>query len=170
MSSSASLFPNQYDRAFKDAALFLPIGTDWRLLKAQCWQESRLIPQAVSPAGAFGVCQFMLATASEMLAKHDELTNLWIPEQSILAAALYMRQLIRGWSAPRPPMDRYMLALASYNAGFGNLLAAQRLADDANRYVDIIDELEDVTGTHSEETITYVKLIISKWYPAMLFD
>lgn len=37
-------------------------GVDWRLLKAQYYQESHLKPNAVSPVGAAGVAQFMPAT------------------------------------------------------------------------------------------------------------
>jgi soluble lytic murein transglycosylase-like protein len=168
--SAAAAFPGDYDDEFRDAAMFLPVGTDWRLLKAQCYQESRLDPLAVSPVGAMGLCQFMPGTWSDMQRNHPELTSAWIPEQSIRAAAYYMGQLNRFWSAPRPAMDRYMLALASYNAGAGHLVKAQRLAGGVNYYAPIVEELPRVTGRHSEETINYVENIVGRWWPAMLFD
>jgi membrane-bound lytic murein transglycosylase F len=165
---SGSLFPDDYDREFKDAAIFLPVGTDWRLLKAQCYQESRLKPYAVSPVGAMGLCQFMPGTWGEVSAQLDGLTSPWLPEQSIRAAAYYMQRLNRGWSSERPQSDRYLLALASYNAGFGNLLQAQRKCGMPVLYSEIIPCLEQVTGKHSAETRGYVKNIIGRWYPAML--
>lgn len=167
VSWSGSPFPDDYDDAFKDAAIFLPLGTDWRLLKAQCYQESRLNPFAVSPAGAMGLCQFMPKTWEDMQERHG-FSNQWMPEQSIRAAAIYMQNLNRGWSSERPQADRYLLALASYNAGFGNLLQAQRKCDMAILYAQIIPCLEQVTGMHSKETRNYVSNIIGRWYPAML--
>lgn len=164
---SGSLFPDDYDRDFKDAAIFLPAGTDWRLLKAQCYQESRLNPHAVSPAGAVGLCQFMPATWRDMQDRHG-FTNMWLPEQSIRAAAVYMNTLHKGWSSPRPSADRYALALASYNAGFGNILKAQKRCDMAALYADITPCLEQVTGYHAKETTGYVRNIVAKWFPMMV--
>ena len=165
---SGSLFPDKYDDQFKRAAVHLPIGTDWRLLKAQCYQESRLRPLARSPVGAMGLCQFMPGTWSDMQRRYPDLTDPWLPIQSIRAAAIYMNDLHRGWSSPRPAPDRYMLALASYNAGFGNLLSAQKLCNGAALYAPIVECLPQVTGKHADETTGYVRNIISRWYPAML--
>lgn len=166
---AASLFLDDWDDEFQDAtAVFLPPSYDWRLLKAQCYQESRLNPLAESPVGAKGLCQFMPGTWREMRQELD-VQDVWIPEQSIRAAGYYQSKLVRFWSAERPQMDRIMLALASYNAGAGNLLKAQRLADGAALYAPIIRKLPKVTGHHAQETTTYVERIISRWYPRLLF-
>ena len=115
---SALSFPDDYDREFKaQTELWLP-GIDWRLLKAQCYQESRLDPYAVSPVGAQGLCQFMPGTAEEVSKQLGVTVSPFVPEWSIQAAAFYMQRLRRGWSSPRPEIDRHSLALASYNAGF----------------------------------------------------
>ena len=164
---SASLFPDRYDHHFKDAAIFLPISADWRLLKAQCYQESRLRPFAVSPVGAQGLCQFMPNTWAEMIKKHPELKDPWLPQHSILAAALYMQRLNKGWISPRPQSDRYNLALSSYNAGFGNILKAQQRCNNAVLYQPIIKCLPKITGRHSKETIDYVKHI-QRFYEVMV--
>jgi hypothetical protein len=171
-SSWASLFPDDWDGEFRSATeVFLPLGTDWRLLKAQCWQESRLQPLAVSPVGAFGLCQFMPGTASEVgSAINAPLDSFWLPEVSIRAAGFYMGRLHRTWSAPRPAMDRYMIAAASYNAGAGHLIKAQRLCGGGNLYGQIIPCLPQVTGHHSAETIDYVEKIIGRWWPRMLLE
>jgi soluble lytic murein transglycosylase-like protein len=165
---SASLYPKKYDKAFKNAAVILPV--QWQLLKAQCWQESRLNPFAISPAGAYGLCQFMPDTANDFIRRYDNLNNLWLPDQSITAAAIYMGYLWGQWSAPRSKIDRYKLTLASYNAGLGNILAAQTYSGGENGYTAIIAELPQVTGEHSKETIEYVDLIVHKWWPIFLFD
>lgn len=169
---SASFFPDDWDRDFRDATeTFLPPGTDWRLLKAQCWQESRLEPLAVSPVGARGLCQFMAATAREVGdALREPLEAFWLPEVSIRAAGYYMGRLHRTWSAPRPAMDRYMLAAASYNAGAGHLIQAQRLCDGQPLYRQIIPCLPQVTGHHAAETTGYVRNIVGRWYPALLLE
>lgn len=171
-SSWASLFPDDWDGEFRSATeLFLPVGTDWRLLKAQCWQESRLQPLAVSPVGAFGLCQFMPGTAREVgPAINANSNSFWLPEVSIRAAGFYMGRLHRTWSAPRPAMERYMIAAASYNAGAGHLIKAQRLCGGGNLYSQIIPCLPQVTGQHSKETVDYVEQIIGRWWPRMLLE
>lgn len=168
---SGSLYPDEFDDDFKDAVTaFLPIGTDWRLLKAQCYQESRLDRFARSPVGAMGLCQFMPGTWKEAQRNIPDLNSPWLPESSILAAGWYMGKLHRTWSAERPAMDRYMLAAASYNAGAGHLIKAQRLCGGLNLYGDISPCLIQVTGHHSKETLGYVKNIIGRWWPAMLLE
>jgi hypothetical protein len=168
--NAGNIISDKYDRDFKNAAMFLPTGTDWRYLKAQCYQESRLNPLAVSPVGAMGLCQFMPVTAREMEQKHKELNDFWLPEVSIRAAGLYMGKLNRFWSAPRPVMDRYKLALASYNAGQGNVLKAQVLSGGANDYITVISALPEVTGHHSKETIDYVQQITEVWYVQLILQ
>ena len=166
---TASIISSKYDKYFKDASIFLPVGTDWRLLKAQCYQESRLNPLAVSPVGAIGLCQFMPNTAKEMKSKYPELNNFWLPEVSIIAASRYMNQMNNFWSSPREKIDRWMLATASYNAGAGNIHKAQKLCGSPIPYKKIIACLPDVTGQHSKETLTYVDYIIKRWYMSLLF-
>lgn len=98
----------------------------------------------------------------------EKFASPWIAEQSIRAAAVYMAQLHGQWSSPRPPMDRYMLALASYNAGLGNILSAQKECGGALLYREIIDCLPRVTGRHSAETIDYTNKIVGVWFPRLL--
>lgn len=138
-------------------------GLDWKLLKAQCYQESLLKPDAVSPVGAQGLCQFMPGTWRQVMERD---VSAFVPELSIEAAAIYMSRLRRQWSAPRPEWDRHSLALASYNAGLGHLLTAQKRCGGVAAYNGIIRCLPYVTGRHSEETITYVARIW-KWFRQM---
>lgn len=156
----ASRMSRKYDSKIKRAAgLYLP-AVDWRLYKSQLYQESLLDPEAVSPVGAAGIAQFMPATWLEVSrALGFEGISPKQAEPAIIAGAFYMSRMRQGWKAKRPEKDRHSLAMASYNAGFGNLLKAQKLCGGANLYPQIIHCLPDVTGHHSEETITYVKRI-----------
>ena len=67
------------------------------------------------------------------------------------------------WSAPRPWQDRHKLALASYNAGFGNLLAAQRACGWPNLYEQIVACLPEITGRYARETLDYAPRIWRWW-------
>ena len=170
VSCSAWSFPDQYDKEIKKAAQqYLP-GVNWRLLKAQLYQESRLDPQAESPAGAEGIAQFMPATWKEVSRKigRREAAPQAV-EPAVLASAYYMATLRRSWYSRRSDVDRHSLAMASYNAGLGNLVKAQRLSGMRVRYKEIVEYLPRVTGRHSEETVTYVERIW-QYYAAMAFE
>ncbi len=135
-------------------------GVDWKLYKAQLFQESRLDPTAVSPAGAEGIAQFMPGTWGEVSEKLDfEGASAFSARFAIEAGAYYMARLRRNWFAPRPEWDRHSLAMASYNAGLGSILKAQRRCGGRNLYPEIIRCLPEVTGHHAAETQTYVPRI-----------
>ncbi|MCX4030280.1 transglycosylase SLT domain-containing protein [Spartinivicinus marinus] len=161
---SAPFFPDQYDEMIRSASkLYLP-EIDWRLFKAQLYQESRLKPNAVSPAGAQGLGQIMPGTWSDIsrqlkLDKH----LVFDPESNIQASAFYMAKMRKFWTAPRPAADKHSLALASYNAGAGNILKAQKRCNNARLYQLIIKCLPNVTSHHAKETTTYVKRIWRYW-------
>ncbi len=156
---------DQYDDLIKSAAAQYMPDSDWRLLKAQLQAESALNPMATSEAGAMGIAQFMPKTWGEMKKDMDmpEDASPYNYGYAIPASAYYMSKLNSQWTAPRPDADRYCLALASYNAGFGNLLKAQRNADGVTDYKSIIDKLPTVTGRHAKETTDYVKRIFRTW-------
>lgn len=163
--ADASVFPQKYDRQIeKAAALYLP-GVPWRLLKAQYWQESRLNPNAVSPVGAVGIAQFMPGTARDVWGQLGvKVVDPRVSDVSIQAGAFYMQKLRQSWSSQRPWQDRYKLALASYNAGLGNILQSQRECNMAVLYDHIISCLPKVTGDrNSKETMTYAPLIWRWW-------
>lgn len=154
--------PNTYDKLIEQAAAkYLPM-LDWRWLKAQAWCESRLNPNAVSPAGAKGPMQFMPPTWAEAvthlrLPESAQPTN---PEYAFPAGAWYDRRMWEIWKSPRPTIDRLRLMFASYNAGAGNIIEAQELADYAHLAQPILDQLHRVTGIdNATETRQYVARI-----------
>lgn len=160
------MFPAKYDAEIKKAAeTYLP-GLPWRLLKAQYWQESRLNPDARSPAGAAGVAQFMPATWKEVSAAMGYgVVDRRIAGPAISGGAYYMRDLRR--RRTMADMERHKFALASYNAGGGNINRAARLCEGSPVWVVVAECLDEVTGRHSAETRGYVRLIFDKWWPAM---
>jgi membrane-bound lytic murein transglycosylase MltF len=142
----------------------LPEGYDWRLYKAQLIQESQLNPLAKSSAGAVGLSQMMRGTWTDWAPvagyKGYKRTD---PEASIFTGAVYMNYLIKQWSWPRPNADRYCLAMASYNAGLGNILKAQRIQGNPSLYAEIIPGLKKIPGRRpraTRETIGYVGKIL----------
>lgn len=154
----------QYDHLIQSACSKHLAGYDWRMFKAQMQQESQFNPRAVSPAGAGGLMQIMPATFAEWGAQAGyEPGQRFDPEASIFTGAMYMAYLLKQWKSPRPEVDRTCLALASYNAGLGSLLAAQREAKGALLYREIITGLPAVTKDHSRETIGYVRKILEYW-------
>ncbi len=96
---------------------------DWRLIAAQTYQESEFDPEAKSWVGALGLMQLMPVTAKEM-----GVANRKDPWQNILGGTGYMRKMLGRFDESIPYRERYFFALASYNAGYGHVLDARRLA------------------------------------------
>lgn len=165
----AASFPDRYDAEIARAVhQYWGDYPDWLSWKAQLYQESRLDPKAVSPAGARGLAQFMPPTWREVIlamgVRHA--VSPADADLAIAAGAYYMAKLRKQWRAPRPALDRQQLAQASYNAGLGSILAAQRLCNGPSGYGEIIACLPGVTGPRSGETLAYVRMI-AKWRAQM---
>lgn len=167
--SSSPKFPATYDRQIEKAAETWTPGVDWRLYKAQFWQESRLRPDAVSPVGARGVAQFMPATWTEMAGLMNFKGSAHDPALAIPAGVRYMAMQRRMWRSERSEYDRHSLALCNYNAGAGNCLKAQKLCKGSITWAEVSACLPLVTGKHSRETLDYQHKIMHVWYPAMRF-
>ena len=116
---------SQYDSLIAREARGL--GWDWRLLAAQVAQESKFDPRARSWAGARGLLQLMPRTAREMGVR-----NSTDPEQNVAGGVRYLVKLSGLWADEIPDeAERLKFVLASYNAGRGHVLDAQRLAEQA---------------------------------------
>lgn len=115
---------SDYDDLLKENAP--RIGWDWRLLASQMFQESRFAPQARSWAGAMGLLQLMPATAREV-----GVADPYDPEQNVAGAVRYLEWLERHYwgDTIADPQERIKFILASYNAGAGHVMDAQRLAE-----------------------------------------
>jgi hypothetical protein len=106
----------------------LPIGFFTRLI----WQESRFDPDAISPAGAQGVAQFMPGTASSR-----GLLNPFEPTEALRESASYLHELLQSFG-------NLGLAAAAYNAGPGRL--AHWLTGQGELPSETVDYVFAVTG------------------------
>ena len=165
---------SEYDELFRRSAE--TVGWDWRLLASQAFQESRFKPRARSWAGAMGLLQLMPATAREVGVR-----NPYDPQQNVEGAVRYLAKLEDAWKEEIPDEEeRIKFVLASYNAGRGHVLDAQRLAkknghdpalwDDVaywmlqkskrSVFTDPVVRYGFVRGL---EPVTYVDLILSRY-------
>ncbi|MEJ2216050.1 MAG: transporter substrate-binding domain-containing protein [Gemmatimonadota bacterium] len=101
---------------------------DWRLIAAQAYEESQFNPRARSFAGALGLMQVLPRTAREL-----GVDSLRRPAHGIKAGVMYLDWLRDQLPESVTGADRIWLALAAYNAGWGHLMDARRLARRLDR-------------------------------------
>ena len=128
----------------------------WCSLVAQAGAESAWEADAVSPVGAQGPFQIMPGTWMEHTTRHGLRGSPFDPWIAAHVAAIHMERQAQIWSAPRSDACRLELQVASYNAGAGHLIAAQRAAGGARCWHEIEPSLRSVTGRHATETRDYV--------------
>jgi membrane-bound lytic murein transglycosylase F len=166
---------SHYDKLFQQYSR--PIGWDWRLMAAQCYQESTFDPEAKSWAGARGLMQIMPSTADHLgLARKD----MHDPEKNIAAASRYLKELEAQFSDIHDRFERQNFVLAAYNGGYHHIRDAMTLArrdgcnpkrwDDVGQYVLRLSEpryYRDSLVKHGymrgSETFGYVKSIRERW-------
>lgn len=111
----------QYDALLQQHAA--TIGWDWRLLAAQCYQESAFDPRAVSWAGAQGLMQIMPGTADHLGVKGD----IFDPATNIEASVRYLGELNQNFSDIPDQPSRIPFILAAYNGGANHVRDAMAL-------------------------------------------
>lgn len=114
---------SQYDQLFMQYSR--DVRWDWRLMAAQCYQESTFDSKAVSFAGAKGLMQIMPGTADHLGVPRS---RLYEPETNIAAAAKLIAELTRAFSDIRDNYERTNFVLASYNGGSFHIRDAMALA------------------------------------------
>lgn len=105
---SLSELKETYGKDIADAARYH--GIKECILAGLIWQESRGNPNAVSPCGAYGLTQFMPATAKE---RGYDLST---PRKQIFAGADYLAWIDRHFAH-----GDTIKMLAGYNAGVGRI-------------------------------------------------
>lgn len=166
---------SHYDHLFQQYASVA--RWDWRLLAAQCYQESTFDPRAHSWAGACGLMQIMPATAAHLgLPK----SQIYEPEPNIAAAAKYINELTGHFSDIPNREERCYFVLGAYNGGFFHIRDAMALAKkygrnphrwaDVSEYVLKLSSAEyynDPVVKHGymrgSETADYVARIRDRW-------
>ena len=126
------------------------------LIYAITRQESSFDPNAISPAGARGLMQLMVATAQDTAKKAninfaaEKLTA--DPAYNVTIGSTHLAELVEDWGGS------YCLAIASYNAGKGNVrrwIAAN--GDPREKSIDPVRWVEKIPVT---ETRIYVQRVM----------
>lgn len=113
---------SKYDNLFRRYASAARV--DWKLLAAQCYQESCFDTNACSWAGARGLMQIMPSTADHLGLAYSDLNN---PELNIQAATKYYAELTEKFRYVPSAIDRHSFVLASYNGGANHIKDAMAL-------------------------------------------
>ncbi len=144
-----------YKSAFPTHSANVPSGRAWSLVHGITRQESSFDRGAVSPANARGMMQLMPGTAREQAGKmgvgydYGRLTS--DPSYNVMLGSAYFQRLVNMWGG------NYPLAVASYNAGAGNVRRWVNSYGDPRGNVDIVSWIEKIPF---EETRGYVQRVL----------
>ena len=130
-------------------------GELWSLAHGISRQESSFDPYAVSHAGARGMMQLMVGTAREQAGKmgigFDSYKLISEPSYNVMIGSSYFQRMLNIWGGNVP------LAVASYNAGSGNVGKWVRQYGDPRGQVDVLKWIEAIPYS---ETRSYVQRVI----------
>ena len=135
----------------------------WTMIHALTRQESQFDREALSPVGARGLMQLMPATAREQAGK---LGLPWVPSEltanptyNVMLGSSFFDRMMTYYKGS------YVLAIASYNAGPGNVNKFIRAnGDPRDGRVDVIDWIEAIPLS---ETRAYVQKVLEN---AVIYD
>jgi soluble lytic murein transglycosylase len=146
-----------YRPAFPIHAFAGSTGRTWSLAHGITRQESSFDRTAVSHANAYGMMQLLPSTAREQAGKmgidfYDSTRLTSDPAFNVLLGTAYFQRLLDTWGGSYP------LAVASYNAGAGNVRKWVRAyGDPRSSGVDMIGWIEKIPF---EETRGYVQRVL----------
>jgi len=127
----------------------------WSLAHGISRQESSFDPYALSHAGARGMMQLMVGTARDQAGKmgvgFDSYKLLSDPKYNVMLGSAYFQHMLDIWGGNVP------LAVASYNAGSGNVAKWVRQFGDPRGNVDVVAWIEAIPF---DETRGYVQHVI----------
>jgi soluble lytic murein transglycosylase len=139
-------------------------GRLWSLAHGITRQESSFDRSAISHAGARGMMQLMVPTAREQAGKmgvgFDSARLISDPAYNVMLGSAYFARLLNNWDGNVP------LAVASYNAGAGNVRKWVNAYGDPRSGTDVLRWIERIPFS---ETRAYVQRVIenSVVYDAM---
>ncbi|HTG63367.1 MAG TPA: lytic transglycosylase domain-containing protein [Sphingomicrobium sp.] len=144
-----------YKATYPTHAYSVPAGRVWSLVHGITRQESSFDKRAVSHAGARGMMQLMPGTAREQAGKsgygYDYARLTSDPNYNVMLGSAYFQRLLSSWDGSYP------LAVASYNAGAGNVRKWVRAYGDPRGQVDIVSWIEKIPFV---ETRGYVQRVL----------
>ncbi|KAF0803910.1 ligand-binding/transglycosylase domain-containing protein [Alcanivorax xiamenensis] len=161
-----------YDDLVREQAL--KHGFDWLMVTAQMYQESHFDPEVRSFSGAEGLMQVMPLTARQL-----GYENLADPVQGIGAGVAYLNWLEGRFPAHLDLAEKTYFGLAAYNAGYGHVedarRLAQRLGKDPDRWFGNVEEAMALLShpryarqarygyVRGQETVQYVRDIRARY-------
>jgi soluble lytic murein transglycosylase len=144
-----------YKATYPTHAYSVPSGRVWSLVHGITRQESSFDRRAVSHAGARGMMQLMPGTAREQAGKsgygYDYARLTSDPNYNVMLGSAYFQRLLNSWNGSYP------LAVASYNAGSGNVRKWVNAYGDPRGQVDIVSWIEKIPFV---ETRGYVQRVL----------
>jgi soluble lytic murein transglycosylase len=148
--------PFYFRAAFPTLAVATSEEYLWSIAHGITRQESSFDRTAVSHAGARGLMQLMPGTAEEQSGKlgvgYDFGRLTTDPSYNVMLGSSYFRRLLNQWDG------NYVLAVASYNAGAGNVRRwVNRFGDPRRPGADIVTWIEDIPFS---ETRSYVQRVL----------
>ena len=142
-------------QAYPMLATGAPGGQLWSLTHGITRQESSFDRSAVSHAGARGMMQLMVGTAREQAGKmgvgYDSSRLTSDPAYNVMLGSAYFQRLLDTWGGSVP------LAVASYNAGSGNVRKWVNAYGDPRAGTDVLRWIEAIPFA---ETKGYVQRVI----------
>ena len=148
---------------FPEIAVPPAMESQWTMIHAITRQESQFDREATSPVGAHGLMQLMNATAREQAAKlglpWDPSRLVDDPQYNVAIGSSFFDRMLTYYDG------NYVLAIASYNAGPGNVNRFIRdNGDPRTGNVDIVDWIEAIPLA---ETRAYVQHVLEN---AVVYD
>jgi len=144
-----------YKATYPTHSASVPSGRGWSLVHGITRQESSFDKAAVSFAGARGMMQLMPGTAREQAGKmglgYDYARLTSDPSYNVMLGSAYFQRLVNMWDG------NYPLAVASYNAGAGNVRRWVNNYGDPRGNIDIVSWIEKIPF---EETRGYVQRVL----------
>jgi soluble lytic murein transglycosylase len=148
--------------AFPEVQMPAAAQRNWALNHGITRQESSFDRAATSQVGARGLMQLMPATAREQAGKLGvsyDLSRLTSdPAYNVMLGSDYFQRLLDQWGGSAP------LAIASYNAGAGNVRKWVRQNGDPRSGADVVRWIEDIPFS---ETRNYVQRVLEN---AVVYD
>jgi membrane-bound lytic murein transglycosylase F len=129
---------------------------DWRLVAAIIYHESKFNPNARAFGGAYGLMQFMPGTGPKFGVYPSS-----SPEVQIKGGFKYLNRIEKIWKNVNSIDERMKFMLASYNAGAGHIIDAQKLAKkhglNPNKWNNNVETMCINLGKHEYYTDPIVK-------------